>query len=351
MGGESLVIRRKHGKGLKAFKIIPLDGEKDETKNIIQKLQNRISGNIDESEKGSKAPPSVSNPSEVNRSLHQISKRPKMTKPQNQSSLDFNTKIIVISSDDDLEITEIPSDAGRSGEESFSKTENLEENIEMVKISNNPQLLSGRGEYECSAIVHPNIIRYENVTLDVVNNDVCLIVLMDIYSCNLWQYLKNFHLQNRNITMAVRFKLFEKIFSGAKEIQDHGFKHLDLKPGNVLLITRPDGTWNEDDCVITDFGVGGLHDQETGLAGTPGFASPEQLIGPSHRKSDNFSFGKLMVMVFCNWPTSWNLLFRPITENERNQIRFNQRFMHVVRELLKVKKSQNIFLYFSKLLF
>ena len=64
--------------------------------------------------------------------------------------------------------------------------------------------------------------------------------------------------------MAVRFKLFEKIFGGAKEIQDHGFKHLDLKPGNVLLITRPNGTWNEDNCVLTDFGVGGLHDQETG---------------------------------------------------------------------------------------
>ena len=84
---------------------------------------------------------------------------------------------------------------------------------------------------------------------------------------------------------------------------------------------------------------------ETGLAGTPGFASPEQLVAQSHRKSDNYSFGKLMVMVFCNWPTSWNLLFRPITENERNQIQFNQRLMHVVRELLKVKKYQIIFLY------
>ena len=248
---------------------------------------------------------------------------------------DLNTEIIVISSDDDSEITEIPSDAGKSGEESFSKNENLEENIEMVKGSNS-QLLSGRGEYECSSIRHPNVIRYENVTLDLVNNEVCLIVLMDIYSCTLWQYLKNFHLQNRNIPMRVRFKLYEKIFSGAKEIQDHGFKHLDLKPGNVLLITRADGTWNEDDCVVTDFGIGGLHDQETGLAGTPGFASPEQLVGPSHRKSDNYSFGKLLVMVFCNWPTSWNLLFRPVTENERNQMQFNQRFMHVVRELLKV---------------
>jgi len=188
---------------------------------------------------------------------------------------DFNSEIIVISSDDDSEITEIPSDAGKSGEESFSKNENLEENIEMVKGSNS-QLLSGRGEYECSSIRHPNVIRYENVTLDLVNNEVCLIVLMDIYSCTLWQYLKNFHLQNRNIPMRVRFKLFEMVFGGAKEIQDHGFKHLDLKPGNVLLITRQDGTWNEVDCVVTDFGVGGLHDQETGKGFLDNFERTER---------------------------------------------------------------------------
>ena len=135
---------------------------------------------------------------------------------------------------------------------------------DMIQESNNPELLSGRGEYECSSIRHPNVIRYENVTLDLVNNEACLIVLMDVYSCTLWQYLKHFHRQNRNIPMRVRFKLFKKIFSGSKEIQDHGFKHLDLKPGNVLLITRPDGTWNEVDCVLTDFGIGALHDQETG---------------------------------------------------------------------------------------
>jgi len=203
-----------------------------------------------------------------------------------------------------------------------------------------PWFLEGRSEYECSSIIHPNVIRYENVTMDVVNNEVCLLVLMGAYSCNLWQYLKNFHNQNRHIPMAVRFKLFEKILAGSAEIQNRGFRHLDLKPANVLLKTRPDGTWNEDDCVLTDFGVGGP-DILTELAGTPGFSSPEQLIGPSHPKSDNYSFAKLMVMVFCYWPTAWDLLFRPVTENERNQIQFNPGFMHVVRELLKVKNEIN----------
>jgi len=49
IGGESLVIQRNHGQGKKAFKIIPLDGEKVETKNKVQKLQNRLFGKIGES--------------------------------------------------------------------------------------------------------------------------------------------------------------------------------------------------------------------------------------------------------------------------------------------------------------
>ena len=147
-------------------------------------------------------------------------------------------------------------------EQISGRLENSE--IEMIKNSNNAELVSGQAEYKCSGIRHPNVISYANVTMDLINNEVCLIVLMDVYSCSLWQYLKSFHLQNRNIPMRVRFKLFEKIFGGAKEIQDHGFKHLDLKPGNVLLNTNPDGTWNETDCVVIDFGIGALHDQETG---------------------------------------------------------------------------------------
>ena len=163
---------------------------------------------------------------------------------------------------------------------------------------------------------------------------------MPIYDCTLWDYLKISHQRGRVIPMNVRYKLFEFTISGAKDLQDNGFRHLDIKPGNVLLRTL-DGTrtgeWNEVDCVLTDFGIGGRMDQETGLAGTPGFASPEQLVGRPHRKSDNISYGRMMTMIFCDWPTSWNTLYRPVTEIERNQTGFNRQFLHVVRELLRVR--------------
>ena len=159
---------------------------------------------------------------------------------------------------------------------------------------------------------------------------------MPIYDCCLWEYLKSSAAQERHIPMSARFKIFEKVLAGLRIIQNTGFRHLDIKPGNILLNTE-NGIWNETDLVITDFGTGGRADREFGLAGTPGFTSMEQLIGQAHRKSDNYAFGKLMIMIFGNWATSWNLLYQPVTENERNQIPFNHQIMHVARELVKVQ--------------
>ena len=176
---------------------------------------------------------------------------------------------------------------------------------------------------------------------------------MEVFDCTVWEYFKKSDVQNpspnafgpipRPISISTRFKMFEKILAGAKYIQDQGFKHLDLKPSNVLLKLRPDGTWNEVDIVITDFGVGGANDRQTGHAGTPGFASPEQFIGDGHRKSDNYSFGKLMVIIFSKWQTSWNLLFQPISDADYRNINFNAQQLpafHTITELLKVKLSK-----------
>mgnify|MGYP000475769535 CR=1 FL=1 len=163
---------------------------------------------------------------------------------------------------------------------------------------------------------------------------------MMVYDCSLWEYLKSSNAHKRKIPMDVRFKIYEKTLAGLKEIQNHGFRHLDIKPANVMLKTTDGtktGTWNEQDLVIIDFGVGGRNDQKTGLAGTPGFASPEQLIGNSHQKSDNFSFGKLMIMIFCDWPTAWNIIYQPVTQSERRNIKFPVSFSTVVEKLLKVK--------------
>ena len=48
IGGESLVLRKFHGQTVKAFKIIPLDGESDQTKTLIQEFHQKMNSNISE---------------------------------------------------------------------------------------------------------------------------------------------------------------------------------------------------------------------------------------------------------------------------------------------------------------
>ena len=48
IGGESLVVRRFHGRDWKAFKIIPLDGESGQTKNFFLEFQQKMNLNITE---------------------------------------------------------------------------------------------------------------------------------------------------------------------------------------------------------------------------------------------------------------------------------------------------------------
>ena len=303
IGGESLVIRRRHEGKFKAFKIVPLgdaNSKIDEIENIPE--NDDLSNDIDTKEVTGKSKGLFS-------SFRKLFRGKKVSKRQNEAK--------------------------------NAEGENVDENEE----ENNP-LLTGQSEFDSLNIQHPNIVNYERVSVDIVNGQPCLVARMEIYDTNLWRYLKSSHNIGRNIPMRVRFKLFEQILAGAREIQDSRFRHLDLKPSNILLRTNPDGSWNERNCGITDFGIGGnfvIGGNVDRLSGTPGFSSPEQLIDQSHQKSDNFSFGKLMVFIFCNWPTSWNLIYQPVTENERNQIPFNPQFLHVVRRLLQVNIVTGVF--------
>ena len=91
--------------------------------------------------------------------------------------------------------------------------------------------------------------------------------------------------------------------------------------------------------MITDFGISGRENTQMGQAGTPGYSSPEQLIGNSDRKSDNYSFGKIMVMIFTEWNTAWDLLFKPISDLDRANLNFDQKrdsLFGVIRGLLNV---------------
>jgi len=86
-----------------------------------------------------------------------------------------------------------------------------------------------------------------------------------------------------------------------------------------------------------------------GKSGTPGFSSPEQLIGQPHRNSDNYGFGRVLVYLFCNWETAWDSLFQPISEAEfqnLNPAQMELKLFEVFTNLTKVFVAINHSLFF-----
>ena len=161
---------------------------------------------------------------------------------------------------------------------------------------------------------------------------------MPVYDTDLWQ-----HFKTGILSMNSRLKIFNSVIDGLIYIQKSGLKHLDIKPSNVLLNLNDLGHFNGTDCVITDFGIGGKTDKENALAGTPGFASPEQLIGQATELSDNYSMGRLMIMLFAKWDTAWELKYKPCTEQDVNTLLLHSvihNLYPIIRSLLQVNIIQ-----------
>lgn len=88
--------------------------------------------------------------------------------------------------------------------------------------------------------------------------------------------------------------------------------HLDLKPSNILLNTKSDGSWNKTDLVISDFGTCAYVDKISAKSGTPGFTPAEQILGEPHRNSDIYSLGKLIIFILADWTSAWNFISEPV---------------------------------------
>ncbi|CBY34845.1 unnamed protein product, partial [Oikopleura dioica] len=133
-------------------------------------------------------------------------------------------------------------------------------------------------------------------------------------------------LKEEKIGIEKRKKIAEGILDGFVYLEKIGICHYDRKLENILLI---DGIPK-----IIDFG---LIDEETGRSGyremgyarkgskfrnnvalsaaTPGFADQGQFtFGNGYRIINLFYF------LFCDWKSSWTLLYKPIDEKERKEI-------------------------------
>ncbi|CBY41172.1 unnamed protein product, partial [Oikopleura dioica] len=175
--------------------------------------------------------------------------------------------------------------------------------------------------------VHENIIRnFANIEIydsgDEKEED-CLgwISIMEKCDGNLREKLKN-----GNPTLKERKKVAIGIKSGLKYLEKIGIEHFDKKLANFLLIG--------DVAKVCDFGLikewserksyrklgytrrGSKYREEDALfAGTPGFAGQWQLGGFGAAYLNDY-----FLYLFCDWKTIWSLNYRPIDEQEKNEI-------------------------------
>ena len=127
------------------------------------------------------------------------------------------------------------------------------------------------------------------------------------------------------MTLEQQVKLLQEVASAVHEAHRLGMIHRDLKPGNILVEQREDGSWKP---YVVDFGLARQvedHGQtQTGeVLGTPAYMSPEQANGDVHeldRRTDVYSLGATLYDVIAGRPpfvseVPWKLLIMMALED------------------------------------
>lgn len=135
-------------------------------------------------------------------------------------------------------------------------------------------------------------------------------------------------LQGRPMPMRELVDTFVQLGAVLELVHGHKIVHRDVTPNNVMLTMDHDGKLV---VKLVDFGIARLAERPSGefVAGTPGYAAPEQFSGNATSASDVFSFGALL------W---WAATGRELLE----EIREPERLFHAVQNLEQAPDPKDV---------
>lgn len=116
--------------------------------------------------------------------------------------------------------------------------------IDLSLNSSDQRQIALRETVFLSTCSHPNILKLKNVYMSVNR----VILLMDYYQMNLFEYYNNYEIDLQGNTVK---KLFKGLLSAVNYLHSNRVMHRDVKPQNVLLNIKD----NEIDLRLSDFGL------------------------------------------------------------------------------------------------
>ncbi|CAN5319744.1 hypothetical protein BH10CYA1_BH10CYA1_29220 [soil metagenome] len=147
------------------------------------------------------------------------------------------------------------------------------------------------------ALNHPNVISVHDFGL--LDEHTPFLAMEYVNGESLAETIKT-----RILNVSEAIPIFIQACKGLAHAHEHGVVHRDIKPGNIMLVTRlPPGT--EGSIKILDFGIAKLTEHESGeiqsltrtgeIFGSPLYMSPEQCGGGKiDHRSDIYSLGCVM---------------------------------------------------------
>jgi tetratricopeptide (TPR) repeat protein/tRNA A-37 threonylcarbamoyl transferase component Bud32 len=137
-------------------------------------------------------------------------------------------------------------------------------------------------------LAHPNIVG----TLGLAHHDDTWVVALElVVGATAWEVLRKVGPLPPRAVLEIGVQLAQ----GLAHAHDHGLVHRDVKPANVLLdrsgLVR-----------LADLGISLAVGEQGGIAGTPGYAAPEQLAGRPEPASDLFGLAVTLAVLALGRP-------------------------------------------------